>query len=118
MAHLLAETADLMSIDGADSFPHSQLPPRRRSGEQTTVDLMAAVSDTSKLLEIPGIGKSMATNLQAIAATGSLPQRDELITKYGTGILALLKLPAWVQKPSRCFGPQQNHQHRPALRGN
>ena len=44
-------------------------------------------------MEIPGIGKSMAANLQAIAATGTLAQRDELWKKYGAGILELLKLP-------------------------
>ena len=35
----------------------------------------------------------MAANLQAIAATGTLPLRDELLAKYGTGMLELLKLP-------------------------
>ena len=35
----------------------------------------------------------MAANLQAIAATGTLPLRDELLTKYGAGLLELLKLP-------------------------
>ncbi len=35
----------------------------------------------------------MAANLQAIAATGSLPLRDELLASYGSGLLALLKLP-------------------------
>jgi DNA polymerase (family 10) len=57
------------------------------------VDLCAVASDTAKLLEIPGIGKSMAANLRAIVATGSLPLRDELLARYGSGLLALLKLP-------------------------
>jgi DNA polymerase (family 10) len=35
----------------------------------------------------------MAANLQAIAATGTLPLRDELLAKYGSGLLELLKLP-------------------------
>jgi DNA polymerase (family 10) len=35
----------------------------------------------------------MAANLQAIAATGSLPLRDELLARYGAGLLDLLKLP-------------------------
>jgi len=35
----------------------------------------------------------MAANLQAIAATGTLPLREELLAKYGAGILELLKLP-------------------------
>jgi len=35
----------------------------------------------------------MAANLQAIAATGTLPLRDELLAKYGSSLLELLKLP-------------------------
>jgi len=57
------------------------------------VDLTIAAAETARLLEIPGIGKGMAANLQAIAATGTLPLRDELLTKYGAGLLELLKLP-------------------------
>ena len=93
MARLLAETADLMEIDGADSFRIRSYRRAAEAAEQTTVDLAVAVSDTARLLEIPGIGKSMASNLQAIAATGTLPLRDELLAKYGIGLLDLLKLP-------------------------
>ena len=92
ISHLLTETADLMAIDGADTFRILSYRRAAEAVEQTTVDLMAAVTETEKLLDIPGIGKSMAANIQAIAATGSLPQRDQLVAKYGTGILELLKL--------------------------
>src|ERR1700731_4263166 len=93
MARLLEQTADLMEIDGADSF---RIRSYRRAGEaveQTTTDLMGASSDTARLLAISGIGKSMAANLQAIATTGTMPLRDELIAKYGASILELMKLP-------------------------
>ena len=93
MARLLAETADLLEIDGGDSFRIRSYRRAAEAAEQTTVDLAAAASDTARLLEIPGIGKSMAANLQAIAATGTLPLRDELLAKYGSGLLELLKLP-------------------------
>jgi len=93
MARLLSETADLMEIDGADSFRVRSYRNASDAVQQTTVDLVAASADTARLLEIPGIGKSMAANLQAIVTTGSLPLRDELLTKYGAGLLELLKLP-------------------------
>ncbi len=93
MARLLAETADLLEIDGGDSFRIRSYRRAAEAAEQTTVDLVSAASDTARLLEIPGIGKSMAANLQAIAATGTLPLRDELLAKYGSGLLELLKLP-------------------------
>jgi DNA polymerase (family 10) len=93
MARLLEETADLLEIDGGDSFRIRSYRRAAEAAAQTTVDLMAAAADTARLLEIPGIGKGMAANLQAIATTGSLPLRDELLARYGAGLLKLLKLP-------------------------
>ena len=93
MARLLEETADLMEIDGADSF---RIRSYRRAAEaagQSTIELVEAAKDTARLLAIDGIGKSMASKLQTIAETGALPQRDELLAKYGAGVLELLKLP-------------------------
>jgi DNA polymerase (family 10) len=93
MARLLSETADLLEIDGGDSFRIRSYRRAAEAAEQTTVDLTVAAAETARLLEIPGIGKSMAANLQAIAATGTLPLRDDLLAKYGAGLLELLKLP-------------------------
>ncbi|HZB89270.1 MAG TPA: DNA polymerase/3'-5' exonuclease PolX [Terracidiphilus sp.] len=103
IAHRLSETADLMEIDGADSFRIRSYRRAAEAAEQTTVDLVAAAADTARLLEIPGIGKSMAAHLQAIIATGSLSSRDELVAKYGTGILDLLKLPGMGPKTIALF---------------
>ena len=93
MARLLAETADLLEIDGGDSFRIRSYRRAAEAAEQTTIDLVAAAPDLARLLEIPGIGKGMASNLQAIAAGGTLPLREELLAKYGAGLLELLKLP-------------------------
>jgi DNA polymerase (family 10) len=103
IARLLSETADLMSIDGADTFRILSYRRAAEAVEQTTVDLRAVVADTERLLEIPGIGKSMAANIQSIAATGSLSQRDQLVAKYGTGILDLMKLPGMGPKTIALF---------------
>ena len=92
MARLLAETADLMEIDGADSFRIRSYRRAADAAEQTTVDLAEAAQDTARLLAIDGIGKGMAARIAAIADTGTLPQRDELLAKYGAGILELLML--------------------------
>ena len=92
-ARLLAETADLLEIDGGDSFRIRSYRRAAETAEQTTVDLMDAAADPARLMEIPGIGKGMAANLQSIASTGTLPLREELLAKYGAGLLELLKLP-------------------------
>jgi DNA polymerase (family X) len=93
MARVLAETADLLEIDGGESFRVLSYRRAADAAEQTTVDLAAGATNTAKLLEIPGIGKSMAAHLKAIAETGTLPLREELLVRYGSGVLELLKLP-------------------------
>jgi DNA polymerase (family X) len=102
-ARLLEETADLLEIDGGDSFRIRSYRRAAEAAEQTTVDLTAAVTDIARLLEIPGIGKSMAANLQAIAATGTLPLREELLARYGSSLLELLKLPGMGPKTVALF---------------
>jgi DNA polymerase (family 10) len=103
IARLLDETADLLEIEGADSFRVRSYRRAAEAAEQTTVDIAAAASDAARLLEIPGIGKSMASHLQAIVSTGSLSQRDELLARYGAGILELLKLPGMGPKTVSLF---------------
>src|SRR6202453_3881324 len=94
MARLLSETADLLEIDGGDGFRIRSYRRAAEAAEQTTADLTLAAAETARLLEIPGIGKSMAANLQAIVETGMLPLREQLLAKYGAGLLELLKLPS------------------------
>jgi len=103
MARLLEQTADLLEIDGADSFRIRSYRRAAEAVEQTTVDLVAACEDTARLLEIPGIGKSMAANLKAMAGTGTMPLRDELLAKYGSSILELMKLPSMGPKTVALF---------------
>jgi DNA polymerase (family X) len=94
IARLLEQTADLLEIDGAERFRVFGYRGAAAAVEQTTVDLMAVASDTARLLQIQGIGKSMAAGIQAIVQTESLPLREELLAKYGgADLLELLKLP-------------------------
>jgi DNA polymerase (family 10) len=93
MARMLEQTADLLEISGAERFRVLGYRRAAEAVDQTTADIMAIAGETERLLEIPGIGKSMAANLQSLAQTGSMPLRDELLAKYGSGLLELLKLP-------------------------
>jgi DNA polymerase (family X) len=104
IARLLEQTADLMEIDGAERFRVFGYRGAAAAVEQTTVDLMAVASDTARLLQIPGIGKSMAASIQAIAQTGTLALREELLAKYGgAGLLELMKLPGMGPKTIATF---------------
>lgn len=103
MARLLEQTADLLEIDGGDRYRILSYRRASEAADQTTVDLVAVSQDTARLLEIPGIGKSMATNIQAIVSTGTTPLRDELIAKYGAGLIELMKLPGMGPKTVALF---------------
>jgi DNA polymerase (family X) len=93
IAQLLAETADLLEIDAGDSFRIRSYRRAAEAVESSTVQLTTIASDPKKLQEIPGIGKGMATNIQEIERTGSLPLREELLKKYKPTMLELLRLP-------------------------
>jgi DNA polymerase (family 10) len=95
IARILEQTADLLEIDGAERFRVFGYRGAAQAAQQTTVDLAEAASDTGRLLAIQGIGKSMATAIQAIVQTGTMPLREELLAKYGgADLLELLKLPS------------------------
>jgi DNA polymerase (family X) len=63
LARLLSETGDLLEISGGDAFRIRSYRRAAEAAEQSTVDLAAASGDFAKLLEVPGIGKSMAANI-------------------------------------------------------
>ena len=93
LSRLLDETADLLEISSGDPFRVRSYRRASEAVEQSTQDLASIAGDLPKLLEVPGIGKGMASNIQAAAQTGSFPLRDELLARYSPGVLTLLKLP-------------------------
>jgi DNA polymerase (family 10) len=94
IANLLIETADLLEIAAGDPFRIRSYRRAAEAVESTTVDLSKlAAEDPKKLLDIAGIGKGMAANILEIEKAGTLPLREELLTKYKPSMLELLKLP-------------------------
>ncbi|HEY0758029.1 MAG TPA: DNA polymerase/3'-5' exonuclease PolX [Acidisarcina sp.] len=93
IATLLIETADLLEISGGDPFRIRSYRRAAEAVESTTVPLSEIAEDPKKLQQIPGIGKGMAANIRDIHRAGTLPLREELLSKYKPGMLELLKLP-------------------------
>jgi DNA polymerase (family 10) len=96
LARLLDETASLLEIDNADPFRVRSYRRAAEAVEQQTTQLATLATpeaDPKALLAIPGIGKGMAANIRDLVATGSMPLRDELLTKYRPTMLELLRLP-------------------------
>ena len=92
LATIFDETADLMEINGDDPF---RIRSYRRAAEtlegypQSATELAA---DVKVLLEIPGIGKGMAANIQEVAQTGKLLLHQELLAKFHPSMLELFKI--------------------------
>jgi DNA polymerase (family 10) len=96
LARLLDETAALLEIDGGDSFRIRSYRRAAEAVEQQTTQLSTLATpdaDPKLLLAIPGIGKGMAANIRDLAATGTMPLREELLAKYKPTMLELLRLP-------------------------
>jgi DNA polymerase (family 10) len=93
IARLLDETAALLEIDSADPFRVRSYRRAAEAVEQQTTQLATLIEDQKQLLAIAGIGKAMAANIVDLVRTGSMPLRDELLTRYKPTMLDLLRLP-------------------------
>ena len=93
IARLLDETAALLEIDAADPFRIRSYRRAAEAVEQQTTQLSTLLDDPKQLLAIPGIGKGMVANIQALLTTGTMPLREELLQKYKPTMLELLRLP-------------------------
>jgi len=92
IAGLLYETADLLEIDGQDPFRIRSYRNAAQAIENLSQQVSELVSEPKKLLQVPGIGKGMLTNLQEISKEGRLTLHGELLSKYKPSMLELLKI--------------------------
>ena len=92
IANILYETADLLEIDGQDSFRIRSYRNAAQAIESHTHQIKDIISEPKQVLAIPGIGKGMLTNLQELFNTGKLAVQAELLAKYHPSMLQLLKI--------------------------
>ncbi len=92
IAGILYETADLLEIDGADSFRIRSYRNAAEAVEAQTQQIADLIGEPKKVLAIPGIGKGMLVNLQQMFKEGKLSLHAELLTKYRPSMLDLLKI--------------------------
>jgi DNA polymerase (family 10) len=92
IATMLYETADLMEVRGDDPFRIRSYRRAAEAVEALPYQVAPLVSEPKKLLEIPGIGKSMAGHLQQMVNEGKLAMHEELLRKYRPSMLELLKI--------------------------
>jgi DNA polymerase (family 10) len=92
IANLLYETADLLEIDGQDSFRIRSYRNAAQAIENLPQRIADLISEPKKILAIPGIGKGMLANLQELFKDGRLAIHVELLEKYHPSMLQLLKI--------------------------
>src|SRR3954462_1690929 len=92
IAAIFYETADLMEIRGDDPFRIRSYRRAAEAVEALPTRIADIASDTKKLLEIPGIGKGMAANIQQLLKEGNFSLHADLLQKYRPSMLELLKI--------------------------
>jgi DNA polymerase (family X) len=92
IAAIFYETADLMEIRGDDPFRIRSYRRAAEAVEGLPYRLADIASDTKKLLEVPGIGKTMAANIQQLLKEGNFSLHADLLQKYRPSMLELLKI--------------------------
>lgn len=92
IANILYETADLLEIDGQDSFRIRSYRNAAQAIESHAHQIKDIITEPKQILAIPGIGKGMLTNLQELFNTGKLAVQAELLQKYHPSMLQLLKI--------------------------
>ena len=72
IATVLYETADLLEIDGQDSFRIRSYRNAAQAIENLTDQIRDIIGEPKRVLAIPGIGKGMLVNLQELFKEGRL----------------------------------------------
>jgi DNA polymerase (family 10) len=92
IAGILYETADLLEIDGQDSFRVRSYRNAAEAIEALPQQVSKLIAEPKRLLEVPGIGKGMLANLQMLFKDGRIEAHTELLKKYRPSMLELLKI--------------------------
>jgi DNA polymerase (family X) len=92
IAGILYETADLLEIDGGDSFRIRSYRNAAEAIEAQTQQISEIIGEPKKVLAIQGIGKGMLVNMQELFKEGKLSIHADLLKKYRPSMLELLKI--------------------------
>ena len=102
IAAMFNEVADLLEIQGANSFRVRAY----RNGARTLENLSQSVADLlvepdGGLEKLDGIGKDLASKIAVIIQTGQLPQFEELRLQVPAGVLEMLRIPGLGPKKAK-----------------
>ncbi len=104
IARLLGEVADLLEISAGNPFKVRAY----RNAARTVADHPDPIGELVKggdfdLTDLPGIGDGIAKEITALVASGTMPQRQQLLAELPPGLLDLLRIPGLGPKRVRLF---------------
>ncbi len=93
IADTLDRLADLLEFQGANAFRTRAYRTGARNIRGISQSIAQLVRDEANLVEIDGIGKSVADKCVTLVQTGSLPQLEELLQQIPASVLDILRIP-------------------------
>jgi DNA polymerase (family X) len=91
---IFEELADLLEIQGANPFRVRAYRNAARTIGDLPESLAEILADSGRSLEdISGIGHDLAEKIKTIAATGTVPQLEELRGEVPRGVVDMLRIP-------------------------
>jgi DNA polymerase (family X) len=92
IAGILYETAELLEIDGADSFRVRSYRNAAEAIEALPQQVSDLIAHPKQVLAVPGIGKGMLSHLEQMLKEGRLALHADLLKKYRPSMLELLRV--------------------------
>jgi DNA polymerase (family 10) len=94
IADVFDQVADLLEFDGANPFRVRAYRNAARTISELPEEVTSILAEPGReLTELPGVGKDLAEKIATVAAGGSLPMLDELLSRIPKSVLALLRIP-------------------------
>jgi DNA polymerase (family 10) len=92
IAKLFNQYADLLELDGANTF---KIRAMQRAVQiiENLPQPVKTLYDTKELAKVDGIGKGIVEKIGGILATGKLDELDEIKQKYPDGLLDMMDVP-------------------------
>src|SRR6266446_4805751 len=104
IARLLSDVADLLEISAGNPFKVRAYRNAARTIADHSDPIAELVSGGEfNLTDLPGIGDGIAKEIRALVATGTLPQRQQLVATIPPGLLDLLRIPGLGPKRVKLF---------------
>src|SRR4051794_19747488 len=100
IADALNELATLYELDGAIRYRVLAYREAARVVRQSPTSV-AELARAGRATELPGIGKTLETKIQALVDTGEIPSMTKLLAKFPPSLIEVTKVPGVGAKTAR-----------------